>query len=954
MADDWDAIHKEAEKQAQLYGINAVDALHIAATVVGADEFVTAEREGKPLFRTPNIRVVSIRLSLCLLCHRKSREKKMRNSVFAVLSLMLLPAIGRAGEVKPKAEQPATFPFVLPWDDSSKTATDVSFLNPTPAGNGGFIKARNGHFYDGSERRVRFLGVNIAAGAAFPDKKTAGKVAARLHKFGINIVRFHHIDAPWSSPNIFANSETDTLKLSPDSLDRLDYFIAQLKKNGVYANLNLHVSRTYRAADGIKDADKLPELGKVVTYFLPRSIELQKEYARQLLTHKNPYTGKTYAEEPAVAVVEMNNENTLLGAAWDGGIDRLHSTPKDELQKQWNEWLARKYGTVDVLRKAWRSEDKPLGEPLIRLLISINDPKWVMERNQPPADAELTMFSPPTPAPRPTILTVNVKTLGAANWHLQLHRVGLDLKEGEPYTLTFEAWADKERTLPIYSGLDQPDWHHTGLDTSVKLTPQLQTFRLVFTAVRAMKNHNRLSFVVGDALGKVMLRNIKLQPGVVTELPTDVTLEEGNIPLIPPSANPAGRDLAAFLMETEKNYVDTLYSFLKTDLKVHANVMCSQGSYGGIGGLLRESRTDFVDMHAYWQHPDFPGRQWDMANWRIGNSSMIRQANGGTLSGLAQYRLADKPFTVTEYSHPAPNDYQAETVPLLAAYAALQDWDGIYLFDYTTGQNEYNDEKIKGFFAVDTNPAKMALVPAAALLFLRGDLLPARREARLTIPEPNVAMLMTKYGNDIAPAWEGTGTKREESLTQRFSVRFTKEASAPPKPGTELAPLEKGDAAFDWNAASSDKPVVTAESPSLQMMVGFLGGQSIQLHDWNLVMPETPRNFAAVTLSALDRQPISQSKHLLLTAVGAVENQGMKWNASRTSVGADWGTAPTVAEGIPAAIIVRTTAKNATVFALDGTGKRQGKVPAKVENGTLLFSIGAEHKTLWYEIEAKF
>lgn len=878
----------------------------------------------------------------------------MRKFVCAVsLScLTVLSASGKADEPVKSADA-AMFPFVLPWDDASKTVTDVSFLNPTPAGNGGFVRAKNGHFYDEKGRRVRFLGVNIAAGGAFPDRKTAEKVAARLHKFGINIVRFHHIDAPWSQPNIFDNSEADTLKLSADRLDRLDYFVAQLKKHGVYTNINLHVSRTYREADGIKDANQLPELGKVITYFLPRSIELQKEYARQILTHKNPYTGKTYAADPAVAVVEMNNENTLLGAAWDGSLDRLHPTHKLELQKQWNDWLKTKYGTVDAVKTTWRSEDKPLGDPLIHPHIGAGDPKWIMERNQPPAVAELTLFSPPTPAPLPTTLTVNVKTLGAANWHLQLHRVGLDLKEGEPYTLTFSAWADKERNLPIYTGLDQPDWHHTGLETTVKLTSQMQTFRLVFTAVRTVKDHNRLSFVMGDALGKVMLTNIKLQPGVVTEVPKDVTLEEGNMPLIQVAANPAGRDYAAFLMDVEKKYVDMMVSLLKTELKVQASVMCSQGSYGGVGGLLRESRTDFVDMHAYWEHPEFPGRQWDMANWRINNTSMTRRTDGGTLPGLALYRVAGKPFTVTEYSHPAPNDYQAEAVPLLAAFAALQDWDGFYLFDYTPGQNDYRDEKIKGFFAVDTNPAKMALVPAAALLFLRNDLPLAHREARLTVPEPNVPMLMTKYANDISPIWSAAGITREESFTQRFSVRFTKEAGTSPKPDSNLAPKENEATAFNWNAGNREKPVVTADSPSSQMMVGFLGGQSLTLGGWNLNMAETPRNFAAITLSALDGQPLSQSKRFLLTAVGAVENQGMKWNANRTSVGTDWGTGPTVAEGIPAAVVLRTAAKSATVYALDGTGKRQGKVESRIENGLLAFSIAPEHKTLWYEIETR-
>ena len=41
-------------------------------------------------------------------------------------------------------------------------------------------------------------------------------------------------------------------------------------------------------------------------------IELQHEYARDLLTHVNPYTGKRYADEPAVALIEISNEDGLI------------------------------------------------------------------------------------------------------------------------------------------------------------------------------------------------------------------------------------------------------------------------------------------------------------------------------------------------------------------------------------------------------------------------------------------------------------------------------------------------------------------------------------------------------------------------------------------------------------------------------------------------------------------
>src|SRR5262245_21044741 len=83
------------------------------------------------------------------------------------------------------------FPFVIPFDDDSSTATSVASLSPTPAGGGGFLRSRGGHLTDARGRRVRLLGVNFVFGANFPHKADAARVAARMRKFGINIVRLH-------------------------------------------------------------------------------------------------------------------------------------------------------------------------------------------------------------------------------------------------------------------------------------------------------------------------------------------------------------------------------------------------------------------------------------------------------------------------------------------------------------------------------------------------------------------------------------------------------------------------------------------------------------------------------------------------------------------------------------------------------------------------------------------
>lgn len=59
--DDFPTLISEAAIVGEKYGLNSMDALHIAAAVLGnANEFVTAERTTSPFSRVQNIKVVFI------------------------------------------------------------------------------------------------------------------------------------------------------------------------------------------------------------------------------------------------------------------------------------------------------------------------------------------------------------------------------------------------------------------------------------------------------------------------------------------------------------------------------------------------------------------------------------------------------------------------------------------------------------------------------------------------------------------------------------------------------------------------------------------------------------------------------------------------------------------------------------------------------------------------------
>ena len=51
----------EAQALAEKYGLAAVDALHIAAALrLGAKEFYTSEKPGKPMFRVKELKIISL------------------------------------------------------------------------------------------------------------------------------------------------------------------------------------------------------------------------------------------------------------------------------------------------------------------------------------------------------------------------------------------------------------------------------------------------------------------------------------------------------------------------------------------------------------------------------------------------------------------------------------------------------------------------------------------------------------------------------------------------------------------------------------------------------------------------------------------------------------------------------------------------------------------------------
>ncbi len=198
-----------------------------------------------------------------------------------------------------------------PRDVIPGSPLDFSGMLDAPAGKYGPVTvSADGHFSfaDAPEKRVKFVGINLCFSANFLSKESADALADRLARMGYNAVRFHHQDN-----QLAAKDSPDGTLLDPVELDKLEYLFAAMKKRGLYITTDVYVSRKLR------DGENIPEMVPGNPFYqmkalLPISAAARRnweKFARNWFTHRNPYTGMTWAEDPAFYLVSFTNENNI-------------------------------------------------------------------------------------------------------------------------------------------------------------------------------------------------------------------------------------------------------------------------------------------------------------------------------------------------------------------------------------------------------------------------------------------------------------------------------------------------------------------------------------------------------------------------------------------------------------------------------------------------------------------
>jgi hypothetical protein len=145
-----------------------------------------------------------------------------------------------------------------------------------------------------------------------------------------------------------------------------------------------------------------------------------------------------------------------------------------------------------------------------------------------------------------------------------------------------------------------------------------------------------------------------------------------------------------------------------------------------------------------------------------------------------------------------------------------------------------------------------------------------------------------------------------------------------------------------------EKRIGRIDTPFTKAVYGFIGEvESIQMQGLTL---KVNTSFATIALSSLTDDPIEKSSRLLLTAVGKSENTGFVYNILHTKM-LDRGEGPILIEPVEANIKLATHVAGLKVWAVGPDGERIKQIPAKMDDGSMVFSVGKEGRTIYYLLE---
>lgn len=248
------------------------------------------------------------------------------------------------------ADKPeTTWPFEPARDNFSPSALlDLSSLNEKVAGEHGFIKLSpdGNDFVRGDGEPIRFWGGCTYAqrlARRKNDQSILEHHARFLAKRGVNIVRLHGAIQPKQA----GSKLTD---VDEQELDEIYRLVAAMKKAGVYTVIDPYWAVHAKAQPGWGVADAGNGNCTALLFFDPALQRGYKAWLKRIYADVNPYTGIPLAQDPAVAMIQTQNEDSMLFWTMQG----VKGQALLNLRTLYGQWVLKKYGSFEKAMAAWQ------------------------------------------------------------------------------------------------------------------------------------------------------------------------------------------------------------------------------------------------------------------------------------------------------------------------------------------------------------------------------------------------------------------------------------------------------------------------------------------------------------------------------------------------------------------------------------------------------------------------
>ena len=452
-------------------------------------------------------------------------------------------------------------------------------------------------------------------------------------------------------------------------------------------------------------------------------------------------------------------------------------------------------------------------------------------------------------------------------------------------------------------------------------------------------------------------------------------MKKSGVPLVEAKNAVPGQltnDFLLFLADRDHAYNARIMNAVKQAAGNQVPVTGTQMTFGGLLNLTAQGDLDYQDSHFYVDHYVFPHQPVDGRDWSIRDLSSVG-SGFRTILNVAALREAGRPYTVSEFNQPWPNTYAAEIDPTLAAFAAFQDWDGIMHFAYQHGR-DWDNRRPKNF-NLSGDWTKYPNIGQSAWLLRSG----AIQSAKQAIAIPISRELQLRSGQE----------KRDRYAAEFLTAAVGYDALVAFRHRVAIEPDEKGVIPESIKTAGqapyvSDtgeisyhpgEKVFLIQSAQAAGVIGFTGAKTVTAGAIDVRLAASDPGFATVVLTPLDGKAIAESRRLLLSTPGYTMGTLPKSDPPRpqklVAYGKDRWTLEPDTEGKPSGslsagpgpvwmtrvesfVTLRTSAKQLSVYPLNGAGARLKPVNAEKVEGGFRMHLQAEGQDFspWYELVA--